>query len=269
VRVTTIALLCAAAGACASSGGTATTYVAPTRETVTAHLEAASGPEDASLIVVDNRSTVPINVTSVTLHGCENIRQLCDQPYTMKERVEGESKREVMRVAKKVVSQGYSLSYSFSWRADSSTSRAALSALSQSGAKEADVALAGIKHAEEIRRRDVGFADEELSSMAMARLGDKIATLRAEPDSIVLEKGAVLFMQQLRILAIDAQGESLGRARGRYTFRVEPGAIRFARPDSLIAVAPGRSDVALMFATPDGSTRGAPFAPVHVLLIVR
>jgi hypothetical protein len=265
----TFVLLCAAGGACASSGGPTKAYVAPTRESVTAHLEAASGPEDAGLIVIENRSTVPIRVTSVTLHGCENIKQLCDQPYALKERIDGESKRTVMRVSKKISSQGYTLSYSFSWSADSSTSVAVLSALSESGAKEADASLARMKHAEEIQRRDVGFVDEELSPLAIARLGDRIVTLRAEPDSIVLSKGAVLFLGQLRVLAIGAQGESLGRARGRYSFRVEPGAVRFASPDSLIAAAAGRSSVTLTFATPEGSTRSTPFTPVRISLIVR
>lgn len=268
LRATSFILL-AAAAACASSGSSARPYVAPTRETVTAHLEAASGPEDAGLIVVDNRSTVPINVTSVTLHRCENIRQLCDQPYKMKERVDGESQRTVMRVAKKVVGQGYTVSYSFSWQSDSSKSVAVLSALSESGSKGADTKLAAIKHADDIRKRDVGFADEELAPAEIAQLGDRIVSLRAEPDSIVLDKGAVIFSPQLRVLAIGSQGESLGRMRGRYTFRIQPGAVRFTPPDTLTAIATGRVDMAIQYVTPEGSTRSAAFAPVHVLFIVR
>jgi hypothetical protein len=269
LRVANFVLLGAVTAACASSGSSATSYIAPTLQTVTVHLDAATGSEDADLIVVDNRSTVPINVTSVTLHGCTNIRQLCDQPYKMKERVDGGSQRTIMRVSRSDPYAGSQFSYNFSWQADSGNSIAVLSVLSQAGAKDADTKIEVIKHSEEVRRREVGFADIDLPPAEIARLGDQIVSLRAEPDSLVMVIGATMFVPQVRILAIGANGEPLGRMRDRYQFRLQPGPVRFTAPDTLTAVATGRADMSIQYPTPTGSTRSGAFAPVHVLFIVR
>ncbi len=270
MRAVSISIVCAvvlAVDACASSS-TTRAYVAPTRETVLAKLEAADGPEEAGHVVVENHSTVPITVTSVTLHRCENIKQECEISTHMDLKLDADSRKMVMRVQRKLSNQGYSVSYTFTWTADSN-STVALTALAQSGSKEAADRLAAIKHSEDIQRREVGFVDEELGTAAIVRLGDKIATLRADPDSIVIDRGSVLFVQQLRILAIGAQGEVLGRYRSRYSFHPQPGAIRFAPPDSLIGVTPGRSDVSVTAQTPEGSTRSTPLPTVHFTIIVR
>jgi hypothetical protein len=267
VKAVAILLVSVVIGACAPSS-TVRAYVAPTRETVFAKLEAASGPEEAGLIWVENRSTVPITVTSVTLHGCDNIRQACDQPNRMNAKLEPESRKMVMRVAKKTAAEGYTLSYTFAWAADSS-STVALSALAKAGSIDAAEHVAQIDHAKEIRRLDVGNVDEDLNPSDMVRLGEKAAALRAEPDSVVLERGTMLFVQQLRILVLGSQGEVLGRLRARSSFRVQPGAIRVALPDSLIAAAPGRSVVTITVHDPAGSPRATPFPPLHFTLIVK
>jgi hypothetical protein len=269
MRASSLIMLGAITAACASSGGNTRGYIAPTRETVLAHLDPAAGPNDAGLIVVENRSTVPINVTSVTLHGCQNIRQSCDQPYKMKERIDGESQKTVMRVSTRDVTEGSEFSYTFTWQADSGNSAAVLSILSQAGSKDADTKLESMKHADEIQRREVGFVDQDLRPAEIAKLGDRIISLRAEPDSVVMEKGAFMFVPQVRVLAIGSQGESLGRMRDRFTFRIQPGPVHFEAPDTLRAVASGRADMSIQFPTPAGSNRTTPFAPVHILFIVR
>lgn len=64
-----------AMASCAPNSGS--TYLAPTDETVTAYTEATYGA-DGHNIVVENRSTVEVLVTSLRLRDCENIKNRCD-----------------------------------------------------------------------------------------------------------------------------------------------------------------------------------------------
>ena len=263
--------LCAAVSACASAGGSATTtYIAPTNSTVIARLEGSITSPTGASVVVENNSTVPITVTSVSLHDCQNIKQQCT-PQNTNFKIEGGSRRIVSRVEARSSEQSTSVRYSFAWHSDSAGMQA-LGAMAQSGSAEAAARLAAIQHADSIRKREVGFADMELSDKAVLDLGDKVFAYHAEPDSIVIKQGAMIFLQQLRVLVVAADGKSLGRYRGRYRFRVLPGtAIRFGKPDSLIAIAPGRQAIELSIVptlTPAAPPAADPAKTVRFTLIV-
>lgn len=264
-------LLALSAGCAASSGAPGTPaaprrYVAPTRETVVASLEESNGTIYSALLYVDNRSSVPITVTGVTLRNCENIKQQCGT-NPMRWKVDPDSRIMVLRIEQKLEGQGHGFGYTFAWHADSA-SATALKVMAEAGSAEATDRLAAAKHGEEIRRLDVGAADEELYPADVARLGDRIVTLRGAPDSLVLKTGTMVYVGNLRVLAIGATGEVLGRFRGTYRFRIPPGAVRFAPPDSLIAITRGRSRIEILPQPVPGDPRTKPLPPVTFTLVV-
>lgn len=241
-------------------------YIAPSSTTVTARLEVMQGTRAGHEIWVTNGSTVALTVTAVALTSCVNIRQSCDT-HRVNVKIPASSRRRVFRIERDVSSQSHTFRWTYAWTADS-TSTAALTALAQGGSKDASDRLAAMQHADEVRRREVGYADIPLTTADVARLGDVIRSLRAEPDSFVVAKDSVLYMSQLRILALDSLGQSLGRYRAGMSFRLEPGTIRFAAPDSIVAVSPGRSAIIIAPSAAVNAGRQTPLAPVRFTIIV-
>ena len=107
--------LLGAAGAVGCAPASQRIYVAPTVETVVASLEEARGDLPAHLVWVENRSTVPVKVYSVTLRSCENVRQPCE-PRPVDISLAAGQRRMVMRVEPRSPNQGFSFRYSFAWR---------------------------------------------------------------------------------------------------------------------------------------------------------
>ena len=241
-------------------------YVAPTSETVTIKLEVATGAREGHEVWVQNSSTVSVTVTSVSLTNCQNIRQGC-HVHRLTVKIPANSRRRVFRVERDVPNVVSNFRYSWSWSAESS-STAALTALAQLGSQEASDRLAAMKLSDEIRKKDVGFADLELYSADVVALGDRIVALRAEPDSIIVPMDSVYYIRQFRVMALDSLGQSLGRYRAGFRIRMEPGAMRLAPPDSLIPVAAGRSVITLAPVADPSRPRNTPLAPVQITIIV-
>src|SRR5262245_49375749 len=95
-------------------------YIAPTSETILSTTEERDQNPPSHVIFVLNHSTVPITVFSVSLRGCENVKQRCE-PTPVKYRVPAGGRAEVMRVTPQSTERGFSYSFGFSWRPDSSS----------------------------------------------------------------------------------------------------------------------------------------------------
>ena len=250
---------------CASSGKMA--YVAATSNTVVPVVEEAHGPAPAHVIYIENSSTVPITVYSVTLRSCENVKQQCDAPARRDVRVRPGGRSQIHRVEPRNANQGFQFRYSYGWRADSG-SMAALSAMAEHGSVQASADLEAIARAREAQRTEVGAEDEYLSLADMKTLGAKIAAIRVEPDSLVLSVGGTVTVDRIRVMLLDQSGELLGRVR-QVEWWYRPGVVEFTPPDTLRAIAPGRSP--FEFALPAEALVGreVPLAAGKFVIIVR
>jgi hypothetical protein len=108
-------LALAAVAACAPK--TVQTYVAPTNQTVDAAIEMSHGGE-AQVIVVTNRSTVPVVVTGVQLISCENIKTRCDEGHRLKVSVGPGQRRTVMTVRPDNPNRGHGFRFNYTWTAE-------------------------------------------------------------------------------------------------------------------------------------------------------
>ena len=109
----TVALVAAASG-CAPKGQTV--YVAPTDDNVSARLEAGYDGRSQH-VVVENRSTVSITVTSVSLTDCENVKTRCEV-HRMREAVPPGVTRRVMTVQAENPGRGHRFRYNWTWEGD-------------------------------------------------------------------------------------------------------------------------------------------------------
>jgi hypothetical protein len=105
------------AGACASAGRA----VPATDQSISSGLALGDTPESAGDVWVDNRSSVPITVLSVTLHGCVNIQQACEVRMPVSVRVEQNTREIVFNVVRKVRYEPYRLTFYTEWRADTAS----------------------------------------------------------------------------------------------------------------------------------------------------
>lgn len=234
-------LLAIALAACASSGAPAAAtraYVAPTDRTVYSQTEEAHGPRPEQVIFVSNHSSVPVTVYSVTLRDCENIQQPCDSPTKLNVKLAPGQRGFIRRVSPKNTEGAFSYRYSFAWRTDSSTEAATLTALAGAGETGAAERLASMRSAEADRAATVGGRDEDLGAAELARLATSAASLRLEPEALVMKPGDVVSLHRIHVVLLDAQGARLGRVR-QYQWRLQDGPVIFSRPDSLIALRTG------------------------------
>lgn len=224
-----------------------TQYVAPTNATVITSIDEGVGSTRAQVIRIQNESTVPVHVYSVTLRNCENIKQACGVPFPLNLLLNPGGRVTLRRVEPKDVDAAFSFRYTYGWRADSSDV-AALHLLADNGVANAQHELVAEKAAAAEQNATVGVHDVNLSNDDIAALGAKIVKLRAQPDSISLHVGQLVPMRQMRILAIGAQGELLGRVRA-YNLRVPNNAVSMLA-DTLVAQKVGRITAEFRLAPP-------------------
>lgn len=263
-----ITMACAAALAVGCAGTVRqSAYVAPTQQTVFTTVEEMTSVP-GQIIYVENHSSVPVTVYSVTLRECENIKGGCNGPRSLNLHLSPDTRAVLARVEPTNAQKASNFQYTFGWRADSATT-AALGALAGVGDNSARQQLDAIAREDARRRGAVGAIDMDLTAPEIARLGDRAARLRALPDSLVIPVGRRLSLDTVHVLLIGGQGETLGRVRA-LQWRV-PGspAITVIRPDTVVGVAPGRT--ALQLKLPDDvlPTNTALHAPLEVPIIVR
>lgn len=259
------ALAALAIAGCATSGKRA--YIAATSQTVIPVVEEAQGPVTAHVIYIQNLSTVPVTVYSVTLRSCENVKQQCDAPAKRDVRVRPGGRSQIQRVEPRNPNQSFGFRYTYGWRADSGAI-ALLSALAEHGSVEASEDLAAIERADSIRRTEVGAFDDYLELSDINALGAKVAAIRVEPDSLIMSVGETITLDRVRVMLVDEWGERLGRVR-QVRWQYIPGALAFTRPDTLRAVKPGRSGIEFTLPVEALGDRAVPLAPGKFAIIVR
>jgi hypothetical protein len=117
-------------------------------------------------------------------------------------------------------------------------------------------------------RTGMSSSETQLRPSDIEKLGDQIAFLKADPDSVVIAVGGVLVASQLHIIALGPAHEMLGQFRGNFDFRVLEGTVILIPPDTLIGKAAGRRELTV---TPDNTMiiRKTPLPSVKVSLIVK
>jgi hypothetical protein len=220
------------------SAATQHAYVAPTNQTVVSTTEERQGDPPVHLLLVENRSTVPVTVFSYTLSGCENVKQQCGtRPASIKV---GPGRREVVaRVEPDNQGRGFGYHFGFSWRADSS-SVSAIAALASAGDERAQAELAAIRSADSLARTERGARYRELTRGDFGALAGRAALLRAEPESLVLVPGERASLERIELLVADKQGVAFGRTRWVRWQVPGSNAAHFIPPHTIVARAPGR-----------------------------
>ena len=212
-------------------------YVAPTNETITSVTEERETNPPAHLIFVLNHSTVPITVFSVSLRGCQNVKQRCE-PTPVKYRVPPGGRTEVMRVTPESQVQGFTYSFGFSWHPDSAGT-AALAVLASSGDDAAQKRLAAIARADSNSKRGI----RELSVDDFKAIANQVAAIRAVPDSLVVTPGDQLPVDRLMVAVLNDRNQVLGHTRWLRWTVSSRSAVQFIPPDRMIARAPGRTTI--------------------------
>jgi len=212
-------------------------YVAPTNDTITSVTEERETNPPAHLIFVLNHSTVPITVFSVSLRGCQNIKQRCE-PTPVNYKVSPGGRTEVMRVTPASQTQGFTYSFSFSWHPDSS-STAALAVLASSGDDAAQKRLAAIARADSNSKRGI----RELSVDDFKAVANQVAAIRAVPESLVVTPGDQLPVDRLMVAVLNDRNQVLGHTRWLRWTVSSRSAVQFIPPDRMIARAPGRTTI--------------------------
>jgi hypothetical protein len=266
VHASSFSLLLATASVLAGCAAAQRAYTAPTFETVVSSTEERTGDPPSHLMYVENRSTVPVVVFSVSLTSCENVRDSCT-PHPMNQRVGPGQKQLVLRVVPASTERGFSYRFAFSWRADSSDVRA-VSALASSGNAAAQQRLSDQQRGDSVRRAAAAAGYNELSRDDFAALRGRVAALRAVGDSLVLAPGQTAGVDDIRLVLVDSAGKVLGSTHWVRWRVPSTEAVQFLPPRQLIAREPGR--IELTFALPDEAVQliGHPVAETTVPVVV-
>jgi hypothetical protein len=253
-----------------AAGGCATTaprgYIAATNETVTAEIEQL-GPAPGHVIYLENRSTVPVTVYSLTLRSCENVKQECEKPVRMNVKVRPGHRSTLQRVLPDNIHQRFRYSYSYGWRADSGIT-AALGVMAEGGSEHAAERLAAVRRAEAARRAEIGVHDEFLTNADIDALSDRVSSIRMEPDSLVMSVGDAVTLDQIRLILLGRDGERLGRVR-HFGLYMRMGTVTLVRPDTLRAIAPGRVEIDLTLPDAIRSERVHALGGARITIVVR
>lgn len=241
-------------------------YVAPTSQTIISSTEESQSGKPEHVIYVQNHATVPVTVFSVTLSGCENVKQRCG-PEPRNLRVGPGQRTLVARVTPESELRGFGYRFNFSWRADSS-STTALRALAANGDKSARAKLAAMERADSLARTEQGVRYNELSPDDFAAIASRAVSLRADPDSLVLAPGTRTSIERIRVLLVDSQGVAFGRTRWLRWQAPSSGAVQFLPPDAVLARRPGRAVFRFALAEEAQGLLANPIADLELPVVV-
>lgn len=222
-------------------------YVAANDQTVTTYTEESQGERPAHVIWVRNASSIPIHVFSVSLRDCENIRTSCSV-MPVKLTVKANGRAILKRIEPRDPQRGFSYRSSMSWRPDSSEATAALQTLATAGDANAAQQLAQRAEAAAARGASLGNPNHQLDQDAIVALGARIHALRVEPDSIVVPVERFFLIHDVRVLALDAHGQVLGRVRA-YQWGITPVNVQVLA-DTVIGQKAGRTRAQFRLASP-------------------
>ena len=225
--VATLALLAACREAKAQ------TFISPNRETITSSTEVRDADRSEHLIFVQNRSTVPVIVFSVTLTGCENVRGNCGARKT--NILIGPGRRNmVLRIEPKVRNQAFSYHFGYSWHADSSYGTQVLTAMAAAGDTKSRDRLAAKQQADSLQRAGVTLHNE-LSRDDFAALAGRVVAVRAAPESLQLAPGEEMSMRRIGLLLLDQENKVLGRTQWYSWASSGSGPYELIPPDRIVA----------------------------------
>ncbi len=228
-------------------------YIAPSDATVLTVAEESQTMARNITIYVINRSSVPIIVYTASLRDCENIKQSCT-PVRLNLRVRPDGRMPILRASPKNEMEGMRYSYSFGWRADSAAIRA-LETLAAAGSSEAQARLDANAErptatpTEIAAPRGLDRRDLWLDSAMVLSLGERLASVRAEPDSMTIREGRAFLLRQVRLMAYDDKGDPLGQLGIRFRWSYPPGAVLLTRADTIYGALPGRSEISFRIET--------------------
>jgi hypothetical protein len=242
------------------------TYVAPTFDTVVSTTEERTGSPPVHLLLVENRSTVPVVVFSASLTNCENVRDSCT-PHPMNVRVGPGQRQIILRAMPTSAERGFSYRFGFSWHADSSDARA-LSALAASGSQDAQRRLSDRQRGDSLRRAAAAAGYVELSRDDYAALGSRVAALRAANDSLVLAPGQKAGIDDIRLVLVDSAGAILGSTHWVRWRVPSSDAVQFNSPKELVGREAGRVVLTFALAEEAQALLGRPLGDVEVPVVV-
>jgi hypothetical protein len=236
--------------------------VAPTRETITSSTEEGYGDDPVHRIYIENRSTVPVTVFSVSLTRCENVKQPC-HPRRVKLRIRPGRRELAARVEPATADRGFTYYFGFGWSADSAGT-AALATLAANGSTRAQEQLEGLRRADSLDRAGVGPRGGEMTRDDFAALAGRALVLRAAPDSLLLAPGERASVERLGLFVADSEGTVVGRTRALRWTAPYAAALQFVAPDQLVARAPGRGVLRFRLADEAQQLLGRPVAEIEV-----
>jgi len=259
VKVTRSIMIAAATVACIAPQAQAQKkFVAPTDQTVFLDYEEGYGSTPVQVAYIHNRSSVQIVIYSLTLRDCENVKGSCS-PQKVNIKLPAGTRRAVRRIEPRNTEASFRFSMSYGWRADSSDAEALRFLALEGRSREAGAQLEVREAAIAEQRATVGHHDEWLDAKRLAALGDTVASVDADPDSIVLRVGQQFVVNHVRVMARSADGALLGRV-GAYNWRVSRSIVTTIA-DTIVARAPGRVEVEFQL-VPPAPARVAKFAVV-------
>ena len=256
--------LCAFLLACAPA--TQHAYIAPSVDTIVSTTEVHEANPPAHLIYIENHSTVPVEVFSIRLTDCQNVREQCG-PRNTHLRVPAGNRVIAVRVEPESKERGFYYRFGFSWHEDSSYTQA-LTALATAGDEKARVQLSAMQHADSLRRSETGAHYNDLSRSDFAALASKVASMRAYPESLVLAPGERTTIERIRLLLLDNQGVVLGQTRWMAWRVEERGPIEFLPPNQINAKRAGRSVIRFTLAEEAQKALASPVNDVEFPIIV-
>ena len=182
----------AALAACASSGGSRA-YVAPTNDNVLSSTDVRPGSPPTYVITVTNGSSVPIVVWNTSIYNCENVRDSC-LPKNTNIRIPAFGSATVARIEPENTRLGLTYRFRYSWRPEQSPGSAAVTA------------LAGVDPKLSAVLRELRPAD-------FRTLGQQIAKIRPDPESLFIRPGERAEFDLRRVIVLDARDSILGFTR--------------------------------------------------------
>ncbi len=252
--------------AACSAATTQRAFVAPSSETIISDTEVRQDNPPTHLIYVQNRSTVPVRVFSVSLSNCDNIKQPCG-PKRANLRLDPGDRLLAIRVEPDNVYRAFSYHFGFSWQADSSGS-AALAALAAGGDAGAAQTLATTRRADSIRKAAGGPRYNELTRNDFTVLAGRVVSMRAHPESLVIAPGEETSLERLQLLLVDDQGRVAGSTRWVEWSVPGLGVADFVPPDRIIGRRPGRMALRFRLANEARQTLRSEVMEVEVPVIV-
>ena len=254
--------------ATASVASAQATYIAPSPQTVYSETDERRSDPPVHTISIFNRSSVPVVVWSVSLDGCENVKQSCG-PKPVNLRIQPGRRVQAVRVEPKIQGRGFGYRFGFSWRADSAGA-AAVAALASAGDPRATQQLRDRQRADSLARAETGTRYRELTREDFRSLAGQRLSLRTDPDTVFATPGSTVNMDAIKVLVLDSARQVLGRTRWvRWRFPMA-GVISYSPANErLSARTPGRAVLYFSLADEAEAIIGRDIEQLGVPVVVR